>query len=117
MIQDFSVNSKSSFSQKLWIVSKINHYLNHDLLHIVTHYLCQQGKYLEYLVFTTLNSGVYFCLASNGVPPTVSKKVRLYVDCKNQIPVLISSPALHRGRFLGIFVERSLELWKNVKIH
>ena len=29
------------------------------------------------------DSGVYFCLASNGVPPTVSKKVRLYVDCKN----------------------------------
>ena len=28
------------------------------------------------------DSGVYFCLASNGVPPTVSKKVRLYVDCK-----------------------------------
>ena len=28
------------------------------------------------------DSGVYFCLATNGVPPTVSKKVRLYVDCK-----------------------------------
>ena len=31
------------------------------------------------------DSGVYFCLASNGVPPTVSKKVRLYVDCKWKI--------------------------------
>jgi len=29
------------------------------------------------------DAGVYYCIASNGVPPTVSKRVRLYVECKN----------------------------------
>lgn len=46
------------------------------------------------------DSGVYFCLASNGVPPTVSKKVRLYVDfpptlwiTHQSVPVSVGSSA------------------------
>ena len=55
MILNFSGNSKSSFPQNIWFVTKINHYLNHDF-NAYTHYLCQQqGKYLEYLVFTTFS--------------------------------------------------------------
>lgn len=29
-----------------------------------------------------LQMGAYFCIASNGVPPTVSKRVMLIVHCK-----------------------------------
>ena len=46
------------------------------------------------------DSGVYFCLASNGVPPTVSKKVRLYVDCKNTSEYIDVSYVFHNCALL-----------------
>ena len=49
-----------------------------DCREVVVHY----GTSLSLPHVSRHDSGVYFCLASNGVPPTVSKKVRLYVDCK-----------------------------------
>jgi len=47
-----------------------------DCREVMVHY----GSALALPHVSRHDSGVYFCLASNGVPPTVSKKVRLYVD-------------------------------------
>jgi hypothetical protein len=44
-----------------------------------THY----GAELELLHVSRFDSGVYLCVATNGVPPAVSKRVRLYVDCES----------------------------------
>jgi len=38
------------------------------------------GPELELRQISRHDSGVYLCIASNGVPPSVSKRVRLYVD-------------------------------------
>ena len=40
------------------------------------------GSELELPKVSRSDSGVYFCLAANNIPPTVSKRVRLYVSCK-----------------------------------
>ncbi len=45
--------------------------------------LVHHGSELELLQVSRYDSGIYYCIASNGVPPTVSKRVRLYVDCKD----------------------------------
>ena len=29
-----------------------------------------------------LDMGAYMCIATNGVPPTISKRIQLNVDCK-----------------------------------
>jgi len=38
------------------------------------------GPELELSQISRFDSGVYLCIARNGVPPSVSKRVRLYVD-------------------------------------
>ena len=43
---------------------------------VTNHY----GPELELRQISRHDSGVYLCIASNGVPPSVSKRVRLYVD-------------------------------------
>ena len=40
------------------------------------------GADLDLVRISRFDSGVYLCVASNGVPPIVSKRVRLYVDCE-----------------------------------
>ena len=61
------------------------------------------------------DSGVYFCLASNGVPPTVSKKVRLYVDCKITLEYIDVSYVFHNCTFFlhssANFVDQSSIDW------
>ena len=37
-----------------------------------------------------LDMGAYMCIATNGVPPTISKRIQLNVDCKCFL--LISTP-------------------------
>ena len=32
-----------------------------------------------------LDMGVYMCIARNGIPPAVSKNIRLNIDCKNGV--------------------------------
>ena len=57
-----------------------NHEIDTSLtISVKTHY----GADLELSHVSRFDSGVYLCLANNGVPPTVSKRVRLYVDCKS----------------------------------
>ncbi len=44
--------------------------------------MVHNGAELELPQVSRFDSGVYYCMATNGVPPTVSKSVRLYVDCE-----------------------------------
>lgn len=51
---------------------------NSECREVQTHY----GSELQLPKVSRADSGVYFCIATNNVPPTVSKRVRLYVSCK-----------------------------------
>ena len=35
-----------------------------------------------------LDMGAYMCIATNGVPPTISKRIQLNVDCKYTNPII-----------------------------
>lgn len=50
-----------------------------------------EGSSLELLKISRLDMGVYLCIASNGVPPTVSKRIFVSVDCKLAISSSLSS--------------------------
>lgn len=41
-----------------------------------------EGEVLEMERISRLDMGAYLCIASNGVPPTVSKRVKVSVDCE-----------------------------------
>lgn len=49
-----------------------------------------EGEKLELSKISRLDMGVYLCIASNGVPPTVSKRIKVSVDCKEQKSHLIN---------------------------
>lgn len=40
------------------------------------------GDTLEISKISRLDMGSYLCIASNGVPPSVSKRIKVSVDCK-----------------------------------
>ncbi|KAL1377234.1 hypothetical protein pipiens_016406, partial [Culex pipiens pipiens] len=40
------------------------------------------GESVEISKISRLDMGAYLCIASNGVPPTVSKRIKVSVDCK-----------------------------------
>lgn len=41
-----------------------------------------EGETLELTRISRLDMGAYLCIASNGVPPTVSKRIKVSVDCE-----------------------------------
>lgn len=41
-----------------------------------------EGETLEMARISRLDMGAYLCIASNGIPPTVSKQIKVSVDCK-----------------------------------
>lgn len=41
-----------------------------------------EGETLEMSKISRLDMGAYLCIASNGVPPSVSKRIKVSVDCK-----------------------------------
>uniref|UniRef100_A0A182IV46 Uncharacterized protein n=1 Tax=Anopheles atroparvus TaxID=41427 RepID=A0A182IV46_ANOAO len=41
-----------------------------------------EGNSIEITKISRLDMGAYLCIASNGVPPTVSKRIKVSVDCK-----------------------------------
>lgn len=41
-----------------------------------------EGELLELERISRLHMGAYLCIASNGVPPSVSKRIKVSVDCK-----------------------------------
>ena len=40
------------------------------------------GSVLNLVKVSRLDMGAYLCVASNGVPPAVSKRIHLGIDCK-----------------------------------
>lgn len=40
------------------------------------------GDTLEISRISRLDMGAYLCIAANSVPPTVSKRIKVSVDCK-----------------------------------
>lgn len=54
-----------------------------------------EGEMLTLSKVTRSEMGAYMCIASNGVPPTVSKRMKLQVHCKYTIPILY--PIEHAG--------------------
>lgn len=45
-----------------------------------------EGPVFNITKVNRLQMGAYLCIASNGVPPTVSKRIMLVVHCKLLIP-------------------------------
>lgn len=41
-----------------------------------------EGDTLELERISRLHMGAYLCIATNGVPPSVSKRIKVSVDCK-----------------------------------
>lgn len=41
-----------------------------------------QGEVLKLVKVSRSEMGTYLCIASNGVPPTISKRITLNVHCK-----------------------------------
>lgn len=41
-----------------------------------------ESESLELNRISRLDMGAYLCIASNGVPPTVSKRIKVSVDCE-----------------------------------
>uniref|UniRef100_T1GU86 Ig-like domain-containing protein n=1 Tax=Megaselia scalaris TaxID=36166 RepID=T1GU86_MEGSC len=41
-----------------------------------------EGELLELERISRLHMGAYLCIASNGVPPSVSKRIKVSVDCE-----------------------------------
>ena len=46
------------------------------------------GEELKLLKISLSEMGAYLCIASNGVPPTVSKRITVDVECKLTIAVI-----------------------------
>lgn len=44
--------------------------------------LLVEGEMLSLTKITRSEMGAYMCIASNGVPPSVSKRMKLQVHCK-----------------------------------
>lgn len=58
-----------------------------------------EGDTLEMVRISRLGMGAYLCIASNGVPPAVSKQIKVSVDCEwNKLIQLIQ-----KYKYLNIF--------------
>ena len=55
-----------------------------------------EGEKLNLYRVSRLDMGAYMCIASNGVPPAVSKRIKLGVDCKQAKSHLIINTHLKR---------------------
>lgn len=65
----------------LWQIKfDCRHLLNSILFLIAV--LEWEGESLELTRISRLDMGAYLCIASNGVPPSVSKRIKVSVDCK-----------------------------------
>ena len=59
---------------------------------------------LNLVKVSRLDMGAYMCIASNGVPPAVSKRIQLGIDCK----LLLTD--------LHIKTSRGLKLWMRLRL-
>lgn len=53
--------------------------------------LLVEGEMLSLTKITRSEMGAYMCIASNGVPPSVSKRMKLQVHCKFKTLFIINS--------------------------
>ncbi|XP_060666095.1 peroxidasin isoform X2 [Drosophila nasuta] len=53
--------------------------------------IAYNGSFLTIAKVNRLNMGAYLCIASNGIPPTVSKRVMLIVHCERFVPETFES--------------------------
>ena len=44
--------------------------------------ISQDGEELSFPKVSRTDSGAYLCIATNGVPPSVSKRITLDVECE-----------------------------------
>ncbi len=59
----------------------LTHQISFDLTFFPT-VLDWDGDTLEVSKISRLDMGAYLCIASNGVPPSISKRIKVSVDCK-----------------------------------
>lgn len=59
------------------------------------------GDVLEITKISRLDMGAYLCIASNTVPPSVSKRIKVSVDCEYQIihPLIASRSRIRKANF------------------
>lgn len=64
-------------SERFVVCIFLNKFIQFDFL--VTE---SEGETLELTKISRLDMGAYLCIATNGVPPSVSKRIKVSVDCK-----------------------------------
>lgn len=52
------------------------------LFHFSSTVIEWEGETLEIARISRVDMGAYLCIASNGVPPSVSKRIKVSVDCE-----------------------------------
>ena len=50
------------------------------------------GEVLDLIRISRTEMGAYLCIAQNGVPPSISKRIILTVECKWQFQVALTPP-------------------------
>lgn len=66
---------------KLIFFPDFKHNLYDNLIYLST-VLTYQGEVLKLTKISRSEMGTYLCIAGNGVPPTVSKRIHISVHCK-----------------------------------
>jgi hypothetical protein len=60
--------------------------------------VAQDGEELIFTKISRTDSAAYLCIASNGIPPSVSKRIILDVECKRAVPNCERSGSSERER-------------------
>ena len=88
------ISMKIPLSDKyLWVFDKKNHNSNffqlNPLFVFISSHFCfsisaeeVSGPMLKLWKVSRMDMGAYMCIARNGVPPAVSKRIELGIDCK-----------------------------------
>lgn len=62
-----------------------------------------EGEVLEIARISRLDMSAYLCIASNGVPPSVSKRIKVSVDCEYWMLMTYLAPfQINRIEFLSV---------------
>lgn len=56
---------------------------NNNIVILIPAALSVEGETLSLTKVTRSEMGTYLCIASNGVPPSVSKRMKLQIHCKS----------------------------------
>ena len=66
------------------------------------------GEMLEITKISRLDMGAYLCIASNTVPPSVSKRIKVSVDCEYKLK-LLNLCCSFKAHFWSIEFEKLLQ--------